>query len=343
MAVHLADDADARFAVCLDNLESGEASRRRQAIAALEKMGGVRALQVAAALTSDADQVVASSARRICSEAGKKGLMLRSFLKTQALAKTISIKSFMQLLDEVVFVIRRNLMGIARDSFMFSVPKFVMVSVFFMCPFFPLLLDLVRQVWLVCLLIFIYQIFWRPLVWLSTGTAFMAGFPENTFRRQSRKSGGWGLYNKLAKAGALEAILYSLVLSGIYWWYLSIRDLSTFILLVFLVWLMVWANSVCSIPAMLFADKDKGDVVWLSGYSGNLWLSVKFGMVLLALYLIIVGSSVSLFWLLGLDNWIDGPLIFVFGSFIAADALIDPFVVGYRLLLARLSMDPRQL
>jgi hypothetical protein len=67
------------------------------------------------------------------------------------------------------------------------------------------------------------------------------------------------------------------------------------------------------------------------------------GATLAVLYFVVLSSIASLMWLLGFAEWINGPIVFIFGYFIAADALIDPFVIGYRLLLTRLSMDPRLL
>ena len=343
MTVELTDNSDARFAACLDNLESSEVSRRRQAIATLEQIGGVRALQVAVALTGDADQIVASSARRICSEAGKKGLVLRSFLKTQALPQTVAIKSFMQLLDEVVFIMRRNLAEVVRDSFLFSIPKFSLVTLFFLCPFYEPLLEIVSQPWLICLLIFIYEIFWRPLVWLSTGNAFLAGFPDNNIRRQSRQFLGRKLYRPLLRAGLVEAVLYALILSSVFWWHFNLDSIGALLGVLGFFWLIAWLHSSSSVPVILLRNKDSEEAVWLSGYSRNFWVSVKLGASLAVLYFVVLSSIASLVWLLGFAEWINGPIVFIFGYFIAADALIDPFVIGYRLLLTRLSMDPRLL
>ncbi|MBU1109887.1 MAG: hypothetical protein KKB51_24615 [Candidatus Riflebacteria bacterium] len=341
MLLPLIDNSDEEFAACLDSLEGNEVPRRRHAMVALERLGGTRALQVATALTSDVDPVVANLARRICSVLGKKGLMLRRYLRTQHLVQTVSIRGFYQLLDEVVFVIRRNLAGIAIDSFLFSIPKLLMVTVFFVSPFFAPFFDLVHEVWLVSLLIFVYQIFWRPLVWHSTGLAFLAGFPENACRRQARKAGGWRLYNSLLKVGLIEAILYSLMLSMAYSLYFSSGKFGFPLLVTFTVWLLIWTLSVRAPSAVIFSSSVKAESVWLFDCGSNFWLSMKLGMVLILLYMIVFGSAVSSLWMFGLDNWFSVPHVFSCGFFIAADVLIDPFVVGYRLLLARLNMDPK--
>ena len=343
MSMRLPDNADEEFAVCLDNLESSEAPRRRQAITVLERLGGTRVLQVAAALTGDIDPVVAASARRICSVLSKKGLMLRSYVKTSPLAQTVVITDLWLLLDEVIFIIRRNLAAIAADSFLFSIPRLTMVTVFFVSPFFLPILELLQQTGIMYLLIFAYQIFWRPLVWQSTGMAFLAGFPENMCRRQSRTAGGWELYRSLLRAGLAEAILYSIMLSVIYGWCFGSASSSFPVLLIFVVWLLVWGISVCSPPALIFSYHAKKETVWMSAYGRDLWLSIKFGFILIILYLIVFGSAFTSLWIFGLDDWTNSPLLLVFGFLIAADVLIDPFVVGYRMLLARLSMAPRQI
>lgn len=346
MALQLTNNVDEEFAVCLDNLESSEAPRRRQAIAGIERLGGIRALQIATALTSDTDLVVATSARRICSVLSKKGLMLRRYTATQPLAQTVAIKSFWQLLDEVVFIIRRNLAGIVVDSFLFSIPKLSAVTIFFIAPFFASIQDLLSEPPFVNLLMLAYQIFWRPLVWQSTGLAFLAGFPENAYRRRSRKAGGWELYNSLMKAGIPEAILYSLLLIPIYNSYFSrfTSDLPLLALIVF-TWLICWHISVYLPFAIIFDQPVKMKSIWSFRYMSDFWLSIKFGMLLILLYLIVFGGAVSSLWLFGLDNWLNNPRLIAsgsFGFFIVADVLIDPLVIGYRLLLAKINQDSKQ-
>jgi len=340
MPVLSAENIDQRFASSLANLESGEPPRRRQAMAVLEKMGGLRAFQVAAALTGDADQVVAAAARRICAESSKKGLILRNPLQAQPLAQTVTIKSFYQLLDEVVFIIRRNLYRVVLDSFLFSIPKFALVTVFFLCVYSKDLADLLTQAWFVIPAVFIYEIFWRPLVWPSTGSAFMAGFPENSLRRQTTKMSGAGFYRQALWSGLFESLLYAVFLSAIYAWYLNmIRSLWVAAVLFFL-WFLVWVDSSRSTAGRMLVAKASKNLLWRSGYVGDFWFSIKFGAILLCLYIVICSSAVSLLWMFGFDNLLDGPLLFIFGFLIAADALLDPFVTGYRILQARLSLDP---
>jgi len=340
MTVPLAEDIDQRFAASLANLESGEPPRRRQAMTVLEQMGGLRAFQVAAALTSDADQVVATVARRICSEASKKGLILRSSLQAQPLAQTVAIKSFYQLLDEVIFIIRRNLSGVVLDSFLFSIPKFALVTIFFLCAYSPYLADLLRQLWVVLPVIFLYEVLWRPLIWPSAGSAFIAGFPENGLRRQAAKVGGGKFYRQAFWSGLFESLLYAVFLSVVYVWYLNFIGSLWGAAAILFLWYLVWIVSSRSTAARMLVPGADRELLWRLGYMGEFWLSLKFGAVLVCLYIVLCGSALSLLWLFGLDNLLDGPQLFLLGFIIAADALLDPFVTGYRILLARLSLDP---
>ncbi|PKL50834.1 MAG: hypothetical protein CVV42_02170 [Candidatus Riflebacteria bacterium HGW-Riflebacteria-2] len=343
MTTPLIDNSDQRFSASLDNLESGESPRRRQAMAYLEKLGGLRAFQVAAALTGDADLVVAATARRICSEASKKGLILRTRLQAQPLAQTVSIKNFYQLLDEVVFIIRRNLTGVVLDSFLFSIPKFVLVTVFFLCPYYAALAELVAQAWVIIPAVVLYELFWRPLVWSSTGMAILAGFPENAMRRQSSRLSGSALYWQMLRSGLVEAVFYVFLLMAVFAWYLGFaRDLWP-AAIAFIVWFAIWVDSSLTMAAKILVAKPGAQLLWRSGYIGHFWLSLKFGVVLACLYFVITGSAVSLLWLFGLDNVLDWPRLFLSGFVIAADALLDPFVMGYRILMARLALDPRCL
>ena len=340
MTGSLADNVDQRFAASLANLESGEPPRRRQAIAFLEKLGGLRAFQVASALVGDSDPVVATAARRICTESSKKGLILRNRVQAQPLAQKILIKDFYQLLDEVVFILRRNLNRVVMDSFLFSIPKFSLVTLIFLCPYFEGLIELFAQGWIIFLAIFAYEVLWRPLIWSSTGAAVLAGFPENGMRRQSMKISGGRLYRKVFVMDLVESLLYAMVLSCIYAWYLNYFSSLWPAAMFFLFWAMIWVDSSCSTAARIMISDPESRILWRSGYLGNFSLALKLGMVLILLYLMIVGSSISLMWMFGFDALLNGPIIFMLGFIIAADALLDPFVMGYRMLLTRLSLDP---
>jgi len=343
MTLPQSDTADQRFAASLLNLESGEPPRRRQAMAFLEQLGGLRAFQVAASLTGDSDQVVAAAARRICGESVKKGLILRGQQQAQPLAQTFAITNFYQLLDEVVFILRRNLSGVVIDSFLFSIPKFAMVTLIFLCFYFSFLVELFRSPWGVCPLLFFYELLWRPLVWNSTGVAFLSGFPENSMRRQAVRVSRTAAYWDMVWDGLLEGMLYASVLSALYCWYLGVVLSLWPAAMLFVVWLMVWVGSSCTAATRIMLRNPDAKVIWRSGYIGNFWLALKLGAVLACLYLVVVGSSLSLFWMLGFADVLDWPGLFFFGFLIAADALIDPFVIGFRILLARLNMESGSL
>ncbi len=334
------DLIDQRFAAALLNLESGEPPRRRQAMAFLEQLGGSRAFQVAASLTGDSDQVIAAAARRICGEATKKGLILRTQLQSQPLAQSVAIANFYQLLDEVVFILRRNLSGVVTDSFLFSIPKFAMVTLIFMCSYFSFLVELFRSPWAVGALLFLYELLWRPLVWNSTGVAFMLGFPENSLRRQAMRVSRTVSYSDVLGVGLLEGLLYASVLSAFYNWYLGVLQSMWPAVILFVIWMLIWVDSCCVAAARILVRKPGERVFWRSGYIGHFWLALKFGAVLVCLYAMVFGSSLSLFWMFGAADILAWPGLFLFGFILAADALLDPFVIGFRILLARLSLEP---
>lgn len=335
------------FAVALDDIESSDVESRRQGAARLEKIGGNRSYQVASVLVGDADPVVASIARRICSSQRKAGLVWRGSQVPVRPAERKVLGSVWQILDEVVFTCRRNMSELLQVGFIAALPKLLLIFFIYAGPY--VLKDFHEFVAVPVLFFALgaHQIFWRPLTWLGIGRAFIGGFPDRLSRQQARGMNIWQLYRQMLTANLVPAIAYSVLL--IYTYSSLYSRFNGFALLIAwaVFWIMFWEPFLMTNPLVLFKQKSAsvfdGMQLHYNSRLSLVRLNFVFFFVLLVLYLMLYTSSVAGCAFLGMSLQPLGlkvpTQLWYIALLIGADCLLDPFIVGYRILLTRLSLN----
>lgn len=345
-SIHTDQILESDFAIALDCIESSEPDKRREGAARLEKVGGNRAFQVASVLIGDADPIVSSISRRICNKFQRAGLMWRTMQNPARAAEKRVLSSIWLILDEVVFICRRNLSELAMASFISALPKLIFISLVFAGPFLiPDFNEYCGQENIFSGL-FAHQLFWRPLAWLSIGRAFMGGFPDRTTRQQARQTSIWGNYFFLGLSNAITAIPYCVVAIGIYSAINSGRGLEIYLVLAFAFWIIFWEGFLLCNPIIVLTNSIGGILQGISArVSRNVSLTrqnISFLAVLGFLYVMIFASSMATMTFLGISlqpgNLKVPSTLWLLAFWIAADCLIDPFVIGYRLLVTKLCL-----
>ncbi len=271
-----------------------------------------------------------------------------------------------QIFDEVIFIIKRNLAGNVFQSFLAATPKFLLI--------FAIFTGDIRDATTLSILAGLHQIFWRPLVWQSISTSFFAGFPEKKIRKLSqpdfhvfqlffqlffglynrqikledKTSFTWGQYSSIFFANLITAVPYSGALALMIFSASGIIRIDGLELPVSAIWFLIWCFSLTYLPAIMLQGKraeDVGENPQVTGFGTIFWLAMRFSMILGILYLVVMSSSVALLEVFGfpLRNGFmnaSSNMIMICLA-IAADCLIDPFIIGFRLLLTRLGMERR--
>lgn len=270
-----------------------------------------------------------------------------------------------QLFDEVVFIIKRNLAANILNGFLAGLPKFFLLFIIFTG-------DL-KDPSAVVILATLHQLFWRPIAWQAIGTSFLAGFPDKRTRQlgkpgynviqiffqlffglfekrskiklQDENSITWTHYGRLFFANLATAMPFTGILAlSILSHFRQIR-IDGFEWFALAIWLVIWCFALSLLPNILLQGKkaDKAPASSAGSFGTVFWLSLRFGFVLAMLYLVAISSSITLMELFGIpfrnglgslnSEWL--MICFV----IAADCLIDPFIIGFKLLLTRLGME----
>jgi hypothetical protein len=334
------------FAAALDCIESPDPETRRAGVARLEKIGGNRSFQVASVLVGDADPVVASIARRICSSQTRSGLLWRGMQMPVRAAEKLVIINGWQLLDEIVFICRRNLSELAYVSFLASIPKLLLVFILFAGPY--VFSDFheyaVASVFIA--LLFAHQLLWRPMAWLAIGKAFVGGFPDRMSRQQARAIRIRELYFAMFLANLVPALAFSALLGyGLNMYIGYFKPFELFWPLV-LCWLIIWEPYVLANPMVLLRGTFRSavDGIFLRFSSKHYFLkkNLFFIMILTVFYLMLFSSSIAFCSFVGMSLQPTGlkipQEIWYLALLISADCLLDPFVIGYRILIARLNL-----
>ncbi len=341
-----------QFEVCLDNIESADPFKRRYGVALLEKVGGSKALQVAGALINDSDPVVSSSAKRICAGLKKSGLMLRNFSQNLPLAEKQVVRGTRQILDEVVFIAKRNLNELMVSSFAISIPKLVVVSIIFAWPYLGDIVSDLFSLEVFALMIFVHQIFWKPFAWIGVSRAFLRGYPERTTRRISKALDDWSAYSRLLQQNLSNAFIFSMTLVATLYFY-NKNQLGDFPhLMILVIWFGWWSLSINYIPVSILKMENNGFIDSINLRFKNFFplsrISIAFVAVLAILYSIVFGSSVASLSALGVSlksrpidvNNNFGKL--VIALWITADCFIEPFIICFRLLLTKLFIEGKR-
>lgn len=332
------------FAAALDCIESPDPESRRLGAARLEKIGGNRSYQVASVLVGDADPVVASIARRICATQRKTGMIWRGLQSAVRPAERQILTDAWQILDEVAFIARRNMSELASVSLIAALPKLLLVFAIFAGPY---LFENFSEYVTVSILIFalgLHQVLWRPLVWLAIGKAFLGGFPDRMTRQHARSINIWQAYLLMFAGNIVPALVFTLVLGLTYYSLYSRVDAGTIAAAWLGFWVLIWEPSFYVNPTILsrptpaavgegiiFRAKSKFSIV-----RPNLFFIIVLGIFYLMLY----SSAVAGCAFLGMSLQPTGLKIpqelWYVALLIGADCLLDPFVIGYRVLINKL-------
>lgn len=341
---------ESEFAKALDCIESPDPETRRAGAARLEKIGGNRSFQVASVLVGDADPIVASIARRICSAQTRSGTLWRNMQKPVRPAEKQFISNGWQLLDEIVFICRRNLSELSYISFISAIPKLLLVFILFAGPYlFSDFHEYANPPVLIALLFF-HQLFWRPLAWLAIGKAFIGGFPDRMSRQQARAIRIQQRYIPMVLANLPPALAFSALFGyGLNLFTSFFNSLELFWPL-FLCWLLIWEPFVLANPMVLLRGSLRSavDGIFLRFSSKHKILkrNLFFIAILTVFYSMFYSSSIAFSSFLGMSLQTTGlkirQEIWYLALLISADCLLDPFVIGYRIMLARLNLGAEE-
>lgn len=274
------------------------------------------------------------------------------------------LTSSWQIFDEVIFIIKRNLAGNVFHGFLAATPKFMLI--------FAIFTGDIKDATTLSILAVLHHVFWRPLAWQAISTSFLAGFPEKRIRKLSqpcfhvfqlffqlffglydkhikledKTSFTWGQYSSIFFTNLISAIPFSGALVLAIFSNLAIIRTDGLELLVLAIWFFIWCFSLTLLPAIMLRGKKSAGTasgIQITGFSTIFWLALRFGMILAILYLVVISSSVALMEVFGfpLRNGfmnVSSNMVLICLA-IAADCLIDPFIIGFRLLLTRLGME----
>ncbi|MEW6710733.1 MAG: hypothetical protein AB1403_12980, partial [Candidatus Riflebacteria bacterium] len=257
------------FATALDCIESPDPETRRSGAARLEKIGGNRSYQVASVLVGDADPIVASIARRICSTQRKAGLVWRGPQAVVRPAERQLISNAWQILDEVVFIARRNMGELALTSLLAALPKLFLIFTLFAGPYLIKgFFEYLQTVYIVAA-IFLNQVLWRPLAWTGIGKAFLVGYPDRLTRQYAKSINIWRLYLPMLAAHLINALFFSAALSYSMKAVFSRVDEFELLMVWFCYWLFIWEMFYFLKPMLL-----------LRGTAGSIFqgLRMRFGL-----------------------------------------------------------------
>jgi hypothetical protein len=261
--------------------------------------------------------------------------------------ETYMISDSWQLFDEIVFIIRRNLGDICFSAFIAAIPKLIFTSAVFVWPDLLYLFGIGSITFATGIMAALHQIFWRPLAWISISGAFLSGYPDHRVRRQAIKSNGWQAYLSILAANLLTAVFFS----GTLWLFIGIyldRNISSDLQIpALIVWFFIWICTLFKVPYKLIYPAGKPGISLLEKQTGFFRpvfsLSLRFSILLAILYTAITGSSIYLLSLIGISINTGfahlPPDVFILCLLISADCLIDPLIIGYRLLLSRLCIE----
>jgi hypothetical protein len=192
--------------------------------------------------------------------------------------------------------------------------------------------------------LFLHQYFWRPLTWIVIGDTFMAGFADRETRQQARQKNFNKRYMSLLISNMLVAIPFTLVLSLFFHNWLtratSLLDLGTWLIY----WLFFFEMFFFVNPLVVMYDTRhpvlEGIGLRFSEGPPILRANIFFLLVSGILYIMFFSSALVSYAFLGItlqtaDLGIS-QLYWLFTLLVLGDCFIDPFMIGYRLLLTRL-------
>ncbi len=326
------------FESCLLKIEGTDPAARQEAVLDLRRFPEPRALAVLQSLTNDADPVIRDFAAEGAARLTRAGVRRRR-PPAEAPRVLVSLESPLEVADEVVCIFRRNAAAIMSAALLAGVMKLGVGGVYLLSPF---LFDAVRPVedsltGMGPLLVIIHQLVFRPFAWLTVGRAFMAGFPDPAVRQQSRVPWqSWEYWAflpaNLVQATPVCAAAVVMLMPGRPDDLLLLRTAAV----AFLAWFAY--ASIALLPLQLIHSGRSAEAVghalrfyWSRGAAVRS-LMPTFLLHLSLLYLLIF-LNFRMFWPIAASF----EVVQSVGCLLIADVLLDPFWIGFRILVTRLA------
>ena len=323
------------FTTCLDNLESSDNIRRRHGIAILERLGGKKAARIAKTLLNDPDRIISQTASRICAKHHEPGVSSSTPPPVAANANRHILRYPREVLDETIFIMRRNLAEIYVNAGITAIPKLILSFLVFhyYIDIFPT--DLASFSLIMLTLVFLHQLLWRPLIFMSVGRAVISGFPERKIRQLAKTENNWDSYTNIAGRNILTALPFC-GLGLIY----NFEIITQLMLLA--IFGLLWDICVAIMPMGMLKPDSSISSAFSLRYTAFVSSSATFIFHLLLLYFMLISSSMLSMRVLGVDfsahPEVGGVSTVLISVMILADCLIDPFIIAWRMLTTRLAL-----
>ena len=327
------------FEKSLLKIESPLPALRQEGVLDLKKINDSRALQVLLALEFDPDPLVKRFAAAGVSQLEAAGVRLKR-PQTDRRCEIETIGSPLEVVDEVFFLFRRNapnIMYLAISSgslkillgllFLFS-PQMVSSVQFLQSGFFSA----------APVLFFIQQVFFRPIAWLTVGRAFLAGYPDPAARQQARIPLSLSGYFGFLPANLIQAI--PLCLAFLFLAFLPRPMVDNlvgpkFICLMLVAWYLY--ASFALLPMQLSNVGHGSEAIgkairiyWERGSAVRSFFPtflLYYGALMAIIYInfqLLLGTSFP---------FVEAQTA---GILLLADSILDPFWIGFRILVTRL-------
>ncbi|RCK79122.1 MAG: hypothetical protein OZSIB_0236 [Candidatus Ozemobacter sibiricus] len=321
------------FETCLLKIESTDPAARQEGVLALHRIPEPRSLQVLQALIADADPVVREYAIEGVNRLVRAGVRLRK-PRAEPRRECATLRDALDVADEVFCIFRRNAAAIMAAALVAGVVKILIGAVFLLSPY---VFDSARVIEnslgsMGPALLVIHQLFLRPFAWLTVGRAFMGGFLDPVVRQQARVPWQPWEYWAFFPVNLVQA----LPICFFAWVIIAARlGGDSFWLAIALLW---WVHA--TLPLLPLQLINAGRMPDTLQQTWTIWWErAADGRALLPTFLIQLGLLYLLIFI-NVKTFVPMPWGFDFiqslGTLLLADALLDPFWIGYRILVTRL-------
>ncbi len=176
---------DGMFNSCLNGIESGDLETCLNSIRMLDKYPDPRSLEVLKALIHDSNPRVKVLANSIYNNLKNKGLKSIGLKKSETQREVVYLFSNWDVLDEVGFIYQRNFSSIIIKSFKYNFFKivfgiFVLMnfkSIYENISYYDTSILSKRYIGLLCFIAF-HELFMRPIIWLKIAGEILQGFKD---------------------------------------------------------------------------------------------------------------------------------------------------------------------
>lgn len=326
------------FKVALDNIESSDPLRRRQGILILERLGDARSLRVIAALATDPDLTIARYARSAAKKLETLGVRWRGTRRTRKKLRRESIKSGLEVMDEVFFIIHRTFRSLLWVGFVTGFGKILGGLILLAISLSTFTMPLSYGTWIGILFVG-HLLLLRPTAIGVQIQTLLNGFNDREGRILAHRQLTSGDFSSLFRCNLLERSPIFLILGLVLAEAFLVQGVAELFL-----WAVVLGFgflSVVLMPLMPLQVLERQSV--MATLSRALQISWNYLPVLkiiypsflafyAILYLIVGGAVCSVGLMFDPLQW----GCYGLGVLLLTDAIIDPFVTAFRLFSTRL-------